>query len=280
MFMKNVWIYLFLLLRISSSAQITLDRQIDSSSYPTLWRFVQISPTETKYFLTDTLNQTFSLFNMDFTPFITNISVPDPWGWTDPNANFEACYITRSLFDCDTSNIEFAFTAPIHPNKPFRIYRTDGTLLFQRDSSFLAYCLGDCGNGGENGITSIVNTSSGTKMILTTFSSGQEQNLVYSLCGVLPNDIYEFSQKNKNYVLLYPNPTSTSLTFKINIPDNLNEYQLVIIDNNAREVKREIVNSQNKILILDMSNMSNGTYFYSLCTKNKLYQSGKFIIAK
>lgn len=279
--MKKIWKYLFLLVSTSSSAQITLDMQIDSSSYPTLWRFVQISPTETKYFITDTLNQTFSLYNMDFTPFITNIAVPDPWAWTSIS-HFEAYYITRSLFDCDTSNIEFVFAAPVASfgYEPFRILRTDGTLLFQRDSSFLVYCFGDCGNGGETGITSIVNTSAGTKMVLTSYASGNEQNFIYSLCGTLPTDVYDLTQQHRSYVTVFPNPTSSTLTFKINPPDNKNEYELVIVDNNAREVKREKVNSQNRNYVINASNMSSGTYFYSLCTKNKSYQSGKFILTK
>jgi hypothetical protein len=219
---------------------------------------------------------------MDFTPFITNIAVPDPWGWTNSNAHYEAFYITRALFDCDTSNIEFAFSAPVAfmDYKPFRIYRTDGTLLFQRDSSVLVYCAGDCGNGGESTITSIVNTSSGTKMVLTSYASGNEQNFVYSLCGTLPANVYEHSQYNQSYVTVFPNPSSSTFTFKINPPDNMNEYELVIVDNKAREVKREKVNSQNRNYVLDASNMSNGTYFYSLCTKNKSLQSGKFILTK
>jgi len=217
---------------------------------------------------------------MDFTPFITNIAVPDPWGWTNPNANYEAYYITRALFDCDTSNIEFVFNAPQHNNLPFRIMRTDGTILFQRDSSFLVYCAGDCGNGGENIITSIVNTSAGTKMVLTSYATGNEQNFVYSLCGTLPLDVYELAQQNQSYVSVFPNPSSATLTFRINLPDNKHEYELVIVDNNAREVKREKVNSQNRNYVVNISDMSNGAYFYSLCTKNKSYQSGKFILSK
>jgi hypothetical protein len=260
-------------------AQITLESQIDSSSYPNLWRYVQISPTETKYYFVDTLHQSFSLYNMDFTPFITNIPVPDPW-LTSSTVYYEACYITRALFDCDTSNIEFAFTCPGNSRLPFRIYRTDGTLLFQRDSSFLVYCGGDCGNAGESFITSIVNTSSGAKMVLTSYTSGNEQNFVYSLCGTLPTDVYDLSQQSQGYVTVFPNPSSSSLTFKINPPDNVNEFEFVIVDDNAREVKRERLNSLNRNYILDASNMSSGTYLYSLCAKRKSYQTGKFILTK
>jgi hypothetical protein len=259
-----------------ASAQITLDRQIDSSAYGLLWRMVQISPTETKYFFADTLNQSFSLYNMDFSPFITNIPVPDPFAFTSP-LHFEVYYITRALFDCDTSNIEYVFAAPQNGHKPFRIYRTDGTLLFQRDSSFAPYCYGDCGNGGSDGLPPIISTSAGAKLVLTSYTSGNEQDFVYSLCGTLPSDVFDFATMPNSYVRIFPNPTSGQLTFQINLPDNMNEYELVILDSNGREVRRGKTRDLNRNYSIDVRDFSSGTYFYTLCTKSKSYQSGKFI---
>ena len=60
----------------------------------------------------------------------------------------------------------------------------------------------------------------------------------------------------------------------------MNEYELVIVDNNAREIKREKVGFGNRNYTMDVRDMSGGTYFYSLCTKNKAYQSGKFVLNK
>src|SRR5436305_1807307 len=84
-------------------AQITLDTTITTRGglgydYYT----VQISKTETKYLFEDTLSNTFSLYNMDFTPFLLNISVPEPFG----PYTFQVIYVTRTLFDCDSTNIE------------------------------------------------------------------------------------------------------------------------------------------------------------------------------
>src|ERR1051325_10919212 len=100
-------IFLYL---ISSKAQISLDTIIKPWNglgydfYP-----VQISSTETKYYFQDTLTNTFSLYNMDFTPFMLNIVVPEPF--LPYTRAFEVFYISRSLFDCDSSNIEYVYHA-------------------------------------------------------------------------------------------------------------------------------------------------------------------------
>ena len=281
--MKKIWKYLFILIVANivkqsvCIGQITLDREVDSLFLADQFKAVQISPTETKYYFADTTTNTFSLYNMDFTPFLTNISVPEPFAITAED--FQALYITRALFDCDTSNIEYAFTSPTDNNQPFRIVRTDGTLLFQLDSANGPYCIGSC-LGLSDVIRPIINTSSGAKLFLQKYNAGYEQIFVYSLCGTLPTDVFDFTSLNQSYVKVFPNPSSMTLTFQISPPDNMNEYELVIVDNNAREMKREKVNLRNLNYVMDASNMSSGTYFYSLCTKNKSYQSGKFILTK
>src|SRR3972149_7170144 len=84
-------------------AQITLDNIVDSVNRGDDFYMARISPTETKYVFLDTVTNTFSLYNMDFTPFMTNIAVPEPFDiMTYP---MQPIYITRALFDCDTSNI-------------------------------------------------------------------------------------------------------------------------------------------------------------------------------
>jgi len=275
--MRKILKYLFLLIGTASSAQITLDREVDSLFLAYEFKTVQISPSETKYYFADTTTNSFSLYNMDFTLFLGNIAVPEPFA--EATIGMQALYISRDLFDCDTSNIEYAFYSPTDNTKPFRIMRTDGTLLFQLDSANGPFCSGGC-LGMSDVIRPIINTSDGTKLFLQKGNRGYVQVFIYSLCGTLPHDIFDLVLKDQIYVTVFPNPSSAKFTFKINPPDNINDYELVIVDNIGREVKRQKVNSQNNIYDLDVSNMSSGTYLYSLCTKNKSYQSGKFILTK
>lgn len=63
-----------------ADAQITLDFEISPwGAIGEAFYMAQISETETKYVLLDTSNNTFSLFNMDMSPFIESIAVPEPF---------------------------------------------------------------------------------------------------------------------------------------------------------------------------------------------------------
>jgi hypothetical protein len=274
--MKKILLSFFLsFIFFKSNAQITFDTTITPLD-GLGWDFytVQISSTETKYLFEDTVTNTFSLYNMDFTPFMTNIAVPQPF----ESFTFQVLYVTRSLFDCDTSNIEYAYATTSGGTKPFYIMRADGTQLFQLDSAFGIFCLGGC-LGLSDIIKPIRNTSAGAKLFLHKGIANIDVH-IYSLCGTLPEEVFDFMNINQSFVKIFPNPSSSSLTFQINLPDNINEYELVIWDNNAKEIKREKVNLRNDKHFIDISSFSSGTYYYSLCTKTKAYQSGKFILTK
>jgi hypothetical protein len=263
-------------------AQITLDMEVDSMYLGYQFKIVQISPTESKYFFSDTIANTFSLYNMDMSPFLTSIAVPEPFAlWTTA---FQVLYISRDLFDCDSSTIEYAYTSPRSHNVPFRVMRTDGTVLFYSDSTNCPYAYGEQ-LGGSDWIKPIVSTSVGTKLFLQKYRNGnlQIQNyqvFVYSLCGTLPTEVFDFSNQYQSFIRVFPNPTSSSLTFDVNLPDNMNEYELVILNNNASQVRREKISSLSAKYTINVEELSSGTYFYSLCTKNKSCQQGKFTLIK
>jgi hypothetical protein len=154
-------------------------------------------------------------------------------------------------------------------------------VIFEVDSATVPYCFG-C-YGGAVDIKGIINTSEGTKLFL------QKRNLqwgtgiqTYSLCGKLPMKTYEFTNNSNRIVKIYPNPAQSKLTFELTPPNNLEEFQILIYDNNAKELTKESVRLiQNKYL-LDVGSFINGTYFFSLVSKsnNKVYETGKFIITK
>lgn len=269
-----LFLFAFLFHSEKTTAQITLDTVITPyfgfgyDFFPT-----QISPTETKYVVCDTVTNSFSLYNMDFSPFLLNIAVPQPFGLFD----YQVMYVSRGLFDCDTTNIEYAYGATTTANLPYYVMRTDGTQLFRVDSAFGPYCIGGC-QGLSDYTRPIRNTSAGAKLFLYKTNTGAIN--IYSLCGSLPTEVLDFSSTNQSFVQLFPNPTSSTLTFQINPPDNMNDFDLVILDNTGREVQRQKVNFSNNKYTMDVTSLSGGMYFYSLCTKTKAYQSGKFIITK
>lgn len=266
---------LLLLIYPSVKAQITLEHTFDSTNANHVY-CTDIGNNDFKFVVLNSKANSFSLYNMDMSPYLENINLPV--GDSILNG-FIVIYVTKSLFDCDSTNIEYAYEYKNDSRHPFRILRTDGTLLFKEDSATGPYCYGCL--GGANDERPIMNTSAGTKLFLqktdATFSWSQLR--VYSLCGSLPVNVYDFHDEN-SYLKLYPNPTDRMLNFEITLPNNMEQFQLTIIDNNGNELKRENIDFMRHNYFLDVGSLSNGAYFYSLVSKTKAYQSGKFIITK
>ena len=121
---KFIFYILLILTPILTSGQITLEHTV----YPwTRYEFypVKISPNETKYVVIDSTSNTFDPLNLDYTTFLSNIQLPASLN------TYQILYVSRTLFDCDSSNIEFIYEAPNDANATFYIQRTDGTILFQ-----------------------------------------------------------------------------------------------------------------------------------------------------
>ena len=224
-----------------------------------------------KYVVFDYYNDKFSLYNIDHTPFMLNISFPIS---TD-SAVYRIGYITNALFDCDSTNIEYALmtTFPDDTRK-FLVYRTDGTLIFSKDSVTVPYCYG-C-NVGTVEIKGIVNTPAGAKLSLFKYINGYQQSFIYGLCGILPSNITEINHST-SYVKVFPNPVSHQVTFEIIPPSNLEKYELTIFNSTFQIIKIAVINGEAQ-MNLNTETLSSGEYFYSLQNKNKIFQTGKISI--
>ncbi len=276
--MKKIWKYLFLLLSASSSAQITFEHTyIVPTIQPAGQEFfvTNLGNNNYKYVLWDLWGAEFSLYNLDHSPYMLNIQLP-----VSDSGRHEIAYITTTLFDCDSSNIEYALIEGgiySNPLTTFLIYRTDGTLLFSRDSVTTEFCVGCL--GGSQSILGIVNTPAGAKLYLINGLTLPLEHYVYGLCGSLPETITELNQ-NFQYVKVYPNPTMGQVNFQITAPSNYDVYELTIFNSAFQPVKTFQVKGRNIQINLDNESLSSATYFYSLQNKNKVFQTGKFLFEK
>lgn len=262
-----------LLSAASIKAQVNYESAylLPTSGYEQLW-ITNLGNNNYKYVHVDYINDNFSLYNLNHTPYMLNIPIAIS---TDSSLSYQIGYITSSLFDCDSTNIEYALMSQSpDPTKKFYIYRTDGTLIFSRDSTTVPYCYG-CSVGSVE-INGIVNTPVGAKLFL--FNSNNTW-FVYGLCGVLPENITEINQSH-SYVKVFPNPTSQQINFQITPPGNLEKYGLTIFNSTFQTIKTIEITEPNTQINLDSESLSSGTYFYSLQSKNKVFQTGKFILTK
>ncbi len=226
-----------------------------------------------KYIYTDYLSNELKIFNMDHSSYLT---LPIPVQMID-QSEYVIGYVTKSLFDCDTSMIEYAIM-PVNWRKTLYIYRQDGTVLFSRDSTVATWCVG-CFSGSYD-IRPIVNTPSGTKMFLAkNDNNGYQMTVdVYSLCGTLPMEADPIFE-NSEIMTVYPNPSITSqIFFKLSNTDNIANAELEIFDSNGRSIK--ILNKEynSDKFTFEAINYSSGVYYYRLISNKIILQSGKFII--
>jgi len=270
--MKKFIFYILLILTpILTNGQITLEHTV----YPwNRYEFypVKISLNETKYVVIDTTSNTFDLLNLDYTTFLSNIQLPASLN------TYQIMYVTRTLFDCDSSNIEFVYEDPNYYAATFYILRTDGTILFQKDSARAPYCIGCL--GGSQDTRPIFNTENGAKLQLFSGTYPYRTLEIYSLCGFLIQDVFELSSNLSLDVNVYPNPSIGKLFFEVNWQTNDSELLLLFVDSSGKELKKHKLNSQKRIHEIDINDFSTGSYFYKLTDNNQNSKSGKIIIVK
>jgi hypothetical protein len=264
--MKKQIFFLLTFLTISSLkslGQITLEHTFHK--YHTPFFVTDIGNNDIKYVFQDTSG--FKLYNLDYSLFLS-VTAPIPIN-TAPQYN-QVSYITKSLFDCDSSNIEYVINST-----NYYVYRTDGTLLFEKDSAIGPYEYGWADGSVE--VHPIFNTPMGTKLLLMNLP--QDSISVYSLCGVLPTMV-EDHLLSENFVRIFPNPSNRIINFEINSPNNFDKFKLTIYDSSFHIVDQKNITERNYQIDLNIRSLSSGTYFFDFRTDSKVFQTGKFVIIR
>lgn len=260
--------------------QMTLEATYPSSSVNAGKRFLltQIEAMQYKYLVVEPTASQFKLYNLNHSLYMT-VNIPVPF--SSSLNNYNVCFVTKSLFDCDTSNIEYAIMnlgdgSPTYPTPYFAVYRSTGTLLQKIDSCrFLNYGSGLVYGPYMNPVP-IINTTAGAKLILTHVNGSVK---VYGLCSLLPTNISNINSNPFLDNLPYPNPTSS----KINLPYKLADGEtgfIFIYDISGKKIKEYLVDSNFESLSPEIADFSSGEYFYSLKTNSGESKAKKFIVAK
>jgi len=269
-------ICLGLFITFSSNAQINLEHTYTVSQgtfvigNPSI---IQIDSNQYKYFLR-TSDNSFSLYNLNHSlyqsvtlpSFVTSQAVNQPV--------FQ--YVTKSLFDCDSSTLEFMVSYQIGSSDPpfvnsLAVIRENGDILFSKDS---------CGPytfiGGVALTTyPITKTSDGSKLIL--YNQFMNEAYVYSLCG----EYYGEFGINAEDQLAYPNPTTEFIKLPYKLPENDISGTIEIINSNGVVVKTAVVDKSFLTLHLDVSQFDAGEYFYRLKSPGTTNPtSNRFIVSK
>jgi len=274
----NFILLLFILNCFSANSQIVYEHTYPYANGPTKTRvqLKDIGNNDYKYIYTDYSTNELKIFNIDHSPFLT-ILLPVPM---INEQEYVVGYVTKSLFDCDTTMIEYALM-PVNWRKTLYINRQDGTVLFSQDSTVATYCIG-CFSGSHD-IRPIVNTPYGAKMFLAkNDSNGFQMNVdVFSLCGSLPMEA-DLVIDDSEVLTVYPNPAHESQIYfklsKFNNSNNSSKSKLEVFNSMGSLLQSIEKNDNNDLFIFDGSLYNSGVYTYRLVSNNNILQSGKFII--
>lgn len=236
----------------------------------------------------------FSLYNLDGSLFrefdISQNSV---------TGDVQISYITRSLFDCDTSTVEYVinhvdFPSPFDEepmNNWVKIMNDDGSELFSLDNATLYE-----GNAifSAEVAKAIVNSPNGALMKVGYYY--EESNSVlpdlhkyYQLCGSLPilersaslgelTGIWEEGLDSGSDFVIFPNPSNSgTIQFELNETQVGASGVLRLFNMNGQLILENQINSMEAIQSVDVSNLTSGTYLLNVQLEDGTIVSEKLV---
>ncbi|MFH1321970.1 MAG: T9SS type A sorting domain-containing protein [Bacteroidota bacterium] len=187
--------------------------------------------------------------------------------------NFDALYISETLFDCDTA-IEFMYFSQSDCRWFTSIYKENGTALLVADSSAPLVKINI-----PQQYRPIYNTPLGTKLILSHKNgTARVYDLPCSLTTVI-DQMLPWDNNNSDFTV-FPNPSSNKTTIEYHLPNEINQAEIILTDSRGIEVKRYHVDNNFCNIVIDQNEIAPGLYFYTLIAQDKILNSKKIIIIK
>ncbi len=278
--MKKLALLIALMLNIGTYAQITLD--FEKPSTPLVP--VKISNTVVKYMQVgwDSLfiTNTFRLLNADGSVY-KDINLPPP----PPNAKRinGLDYITSSLFDTDSTTIEYLVTyecdslnGPNHyPYDHIVIADENGNILLnEKFADLFVY------SSYPN--QPIFQVGNQTKMVLWyTISASDYQyyqfmrSKVFTLPGHLPNGMDESRTLSNNGMKIYPNPNNGNFfILSKSFENNVNTIDIYSVNGKLIDTYQSTGNP------MQVSNLNIGNGMYLISPRDKTMKGSRVVIQK
>jgi len=283
--MKNLIFIALIAFGINAKAQITLEHDYDSAS--TIYHgspyvadqlmIINFEVSGERYVNINREGKYISIYDMNHSLLKTiNCSgFPLQYGIYMG----QVIYLSEQLFNMD-AKIEFLYgyvDQSTTPNTYYTgIYNEDGVLLFSDTGAPIVNV-----NTPQQQFP-IYNTSVGTKMILS-YDNGHAK--VFSLPGTLTTGIQKgnaqlVQAQGGQFSNLFPNPNSGTVTLQYELPKGETEGEIILYNQQGTEVKRYKVDGAFKNIIIDNTQLSQGTYIYQLVTSKGAVGVKKMVVMK
>jgi len=213
------------------------------------------------------------IYNLD-------LSLYTSFDYPDLDFNFGALYITTSLFDCDSTQIEYLISGGTSDSSFTRIYHEDGSILLDLPGyGFFS---------STNFTDTEVHIASDENGSYALFSSGFLSNevVMYRFCGQVPQALARESdgtilsgimeQENNVGFDLYPNPAGEIVKFEYDLQGH-KKANLQIFNTSGQLMKELMLGQAFDFIRLNISDLEQGTYIARITTDDGFELSEKFV---
>jgi hypothetical protein len=270
--MKYLITIFLLLFAVSARAQITLEHSYPNPTSVSGFALFQVDSAHSKY-VQCSGSDTIYIYNLDHS-LDRVISIPET---LPAGADNTIILIAKRLFDSENDYAYLLHTLDSVNMDVLRIFKEDGSLLFNCDNCWLS---------SKNSV--VTNTDSGAKMIIVRGGNNQRFE-VYSLpgklptCSTTPTSAVNPSIAYTNPTLptsAYPNPSSGQVRIAYELPSGVSSGDLILTTEDGREVKRYHVTSAFSDLLIDAGDLPSGSYFYHLVTEKGESGAQRIVMTK
>lgn len=243
-----------------------------------------------KIYAGDYNDPTFTLYNLDNSIY-REIDVPQ----TDITGNYFVYYISRSLFDCDTTTIEYVvYHSEMSQmegvdNRWVRVYREDGTELLYANNALIygtptSHSIENTGWIQNSDIGAILKIG-----ITDNMNPTPSTHRYYQLCGSVPvmnrsgelgdlTGLWEVGSGSDNGFVIYPNPTNLGV-IQFDVEEDLNgmEGTVRLFTMSGQLIQETQLNSHVSFQSIDISELAVGTYLLNIQLENGNIISEKLV---
>jgi Secretion system C-terminal sorting domain len=266
-------------LLLEANAQISLESTATSNV-----RTLLSLQAGVKYIYNGALQDTVTIYNTDLSVHRHLLIAPPPLGYTWGNYLW---YVTETLFDTDSTTIEFAMSAtgPNPGSFHFAVLREDGTALFTKTPGTF---MGGAGDGtGLNANPFIVQTNTGAKLLLQ--AALLQPTEIYALPGTLPCPQYcdgslitgsgeQLAPPPGTQLSLFPNPANEGTAVIYELPQGTNTADLVFYNTTGQVILQLPVDSSTDRVQVNTSMLAAGTYLYQLRTATEVIGGPRLVV--
>ncbi len=262
--MKKLFITGILALLVTSVfTQVTLERSYNFSA-----SVVKLETLGYKYYLMDVPTGQCRIYNTDHSLFKTvNCNIPGGFYLSDIK------YISEKLFDTDTG-IELLCTYYKY-NSSKDYYEYDSKII-NEDGSQITFI--------DGALYNFVNkTGENTYKLFSycyDFSVSPESvwTNIYNVPGTVVSASYLGEKVPEILLNAFPNPATHAIKVNYELPDNVKQATLHLIDNTGRQINQFIIDNHTDFLMLDVSGFKSGVYHYYIGYANSKTGSKKLVV--